>query len=69
MLLDIRRPGYFLASESVLREICTLEEFERIKKASVPYEGNGCGEDMYDSDSTDSSSLALLLKRQRKVVV
>lgn len=66
MLLDIRRPGYFLASESVLREICTLEEFERIKKASVPYEGDGCGEDMYDSDSTDSSadlsSLALVTK-------
>ncbi|KAF2551531.1 hypothetical protein F2Q68_00035099 [Brassica cretica] len=32
------------------------------KKGFVPYEGDGCGEDMYDSDSTDSSSLALVTK-------
>ena len=60
---DFCRDGYFLASENVLREICTTEEFERIKKASVPYEGEGCRDDMCDSDSsdsyTDSSHLAL----------
>lgn len=62
-MLAIRRPGYFLASERVLREVCTPEKFDKIVRASMPYEGEGYVDKMYDSDSsktsTDSSNLPM----------
>lgn len=47
-------------------EVCTPEELAKIRKSSMPYDGEGCGEKMYESDtsesSTDSSSLPLAIE-------
>ncbi|KAG2314497.1 hypothetical protein Bca52824_017619 [Brassica carinata] len=50
----LAKRGYILASEAVLKEICTREEFELIKKSSRTLAQEVAGAELTDKDDSDS---------------